>query len=139
LPLSQAEVVAELTARWERGDRAAVEELVHPDVEIDMTVRVMNPEVYRGYEGLWRYAADITELWEYGETEVHRCIERGDEVLEVRTTPMRARASGVEFAEPVAQRYRFEDNRVIRMTMLIDVRRAIADFEAGRPPHPPAE
>ena len=63
-----------------RGDRAAVEELLHPEVEIDMTVRVMNPEVYRGYEGLWRYAADITELWEYGETggaPPHRARRRG--------------------------------------------------------------
>ena len=139
MPPSQTELVAELAARWDGGDRAAVEELVHPEVEIDMTVRVMNPEVYTGYEGLWRYAADITELWEYGETEVHRCIERGDEVLELRTTPMRARASGVEFARPIAQRYRFEDGRVIRLTMLLDVERAIADFEAGRPPHPPDE
>jgi len=139
LPPSKTELLEELAARWARGDRAAVEELLHPEVEIDMTVRVMNPEVYRGYEGLWRYAADITELWEYGETEVHRRIERGDEVLEIVTTPMRARASGVEFAQPIAQRYRFEDGRVIRMTMLIDVDRAVADFEAGRPPHPPDE
>ena len=139
MELSKTEVLAELTERWERDDREAVEELVHPEVEIDMTIRVMNPEVYRGHEGLWRYRADITELWEYGETEVHRRLERGDEVLEIRTTPMRARASGVQFSEPVAQRYRFEDGRVIRMTLLTDVERAIADFEKGRPPHPPAE
>ncbi len=136
---SQTELLAELAVRWARDDRAAVEELLHPEIEIDMTVRVMNPEVYLGYEGLWRYAADITELWEYGETEVHRRIERGDEVLELSTTPMRARSSGVEFAETIAQRYRFEDGRIIRMTMLINVERAIADFEAGRPPHPPDE
>jgi ketosteroid isomerase-like protein len=139
LPPTQTELVAELAARWARGDRTAIEELVHPEVEIDMTVRVMNPEVYRGYEGLWRYEADITELWEYGETEVQRRMERGDEVLEVQTTPMRARASGVEFSRPIAQRYRFEDGRVIRLTMLLDVERAVADFEAGRPPHPPDE
>ena len=139
MPLTQTELVAELAARWDRGDRAAVEELVHPEVEIDMTVRVMNPEVYRGHEGLWRYAADITELWEYGKTDVHRYIERGDEVLELRTTPMRGRGSGVEFARPIAQRYRFEGGRVIQVTMLLDVERAIADFEAGRPPHPPDE
>jgi ketosteroid isomerase-like protein len=139
LPPSLTELVAELAARWTRGDRTAIEQLVHPEVEIDMTARVMNPEVYRGHEGLWRYAADITELWEYGETEVQRRIERGDEVLEVQTTPMRARASGVEFARPIAQRYRFEDGRVLRLTMLLDVERAVADFEAGRPPHPPDE
>jgi ketosteroid isomerase-like protein len=136
---AQTDVLDQLTERWGRDDRAGVEELVDPDVEIDMTVRVMNPEVYRGYEGLWRYADDVTELWEYGEPEIHRYLERGDEVLEVRTTPMRARASGVEFARPIAQRYRFEHGRVIRMTLLTDVDRAIADFEKGRPPHPPAE
>ncbi len=136
---SKSDLLAELAVRWSRDDRAAVEELLHPDVEIDMTVRVMNPEVYRGYEGLWRYAADITELWEYGETVVHSRTERGDEVLELSTTPMRARASGVEFARQIAQRYRFEDGLVIRMTMLTDVERAVADFEAGRPRHPSDE
>jgi ketosteroid isomerase-like protein len=136
---SRTDLLEELAERWTRDDRAGVEELVHPDVEIDMTIRVMNPEVYRGYDGLWRFAADVNELWEYGDTEVHRYLERGDEVLMVRTTPMRARGSGVRFAEPIAQRYRFKDGRVVHMTLLTDVERAIADFEAGRPAHPPAE
>jgi hypothetical protein len=113
------EVVKQLTERW-GGDRAAVEELVHPDVVIDMTIRVLNPEVY-------------------GETEIHSLAERGHEVLLVRTTPMRGKLSGVEFSEPVAQRYVVEDGVITRMTLLTDVDRAVADFEAGRPPHPPAE
>jgi hypothetical protein len=45
----------------------------------------------------------------------------------------------VEFSEPVAQRYVVEDGVITRMTLLTDVDRAVADFEAGRPPHPPAE
>ncbi|MBN1529889.1 MAG: nuclear transport factor 2 family protein [Thermoleophilaceae bacterium] len=136
---AQTDLLDLLTERWERDDRAGVEALVHPDVEIDMTIRVMNPEVYRGYEGLWRYAGDVHSEWEYGRTEIHRYLERGDEVLMIRTTPMRGRLSGVEFSDPVAQRYRFRDGRVAQMTLLTDMERAIADFEAGRPPHPPAE
>jgi hypothetical protein len=136
--VTPAEVVRELTERW-GGDRAAVEELVHPDVEIDMTIRVMNPEVYRGYDGLWRFAGDIGSEWEYGDTEIHSLDERGDEVLLVRTTPMRGRLSGVQFSDPVAQRYVVEEGRVVRMTLLTDIERAVSDFEAGRPPHPPAE
>jgi ketosteroid isomerase-like protein len=132
------EVVKQLTERW-GGDRAAVEELVHPDVVIDMTIRVLNPEVYRGHEGLWRFADDIGAEWEYGETEIHSLAERGHEVLLVRTTPMRGKLSGVEFSEPVAQRYVVEDGVITRMTLLTDVERAVRDFEAGRPPHPPAE
>ena len=136
--MTPTEVVTQLTERW-GGDRAAVEELVHPDVEIDMTIRQMNPEVYRGHEGLWRFADDISAEWEYGETEVHSLAERGDEVLLVRTTPMRGKLSGVEFAEPVAQRYVVRDGQIVRMTLLTDIDRAVRDFEAGRPPHPPAE
>ena len=48
-----------------------------------MTVRVMNPEVYRGYEGSWRYADGHHAS--SGSTARRRCtavIERGDEVLE---------------------------------------------------------
>ena len=40
---SRTEVIAELSRRWQADDRVGVEELVHPDVEIDMTIRVMNP------------------------------------------------------------------------------------------------
>jgi hypothetical protein len=52
---------------------------------------------------------------------------------------MRGRISGIEFSEPVAQRYVVEGGRVTRMTLLTDIDRAVEDFEAGRPPHPPAE
>jgi ketosteroid isomerase-like protein len=130
---SLVHVLDELRAAWAVGDRERVELLSHPDVEVDMRVRVMNPEVYRGYEGLAQLAADMGELWEYGDSEVQRTLERDDEALVVLTTPMRGRGSGIEFVEPVAQRYRFEDGRVLRMTLLTDVDRAIADFDAGRP------
>jgi ketosteroid isomerase-like protein len=130
---TKGDVLAEILDAWSTGDEERLLALVHPDAELDMTVRVMNPEVYRGHEGLRRMRADMTELWDFGPQQVHRRLERGDELLLVHTTPMRGRASGVEFANPVAHRYRFAGWRVIHMKLLTDVERAVADFEAGRP------
>jgi hypothetical protein len=48
----------------------------------------------------------------------------------VITNEMRGRASGVKFAEPVAQRYRFRDGRVAWMKLLLDVDAAVAAFLA---------
>jgi ketosteroid isomerase-like protein len=81
-----------------------------------------------------RFREDVTELWDYTGTEVHRTLERGDEVLLVVTNHMRGKGSGVEFAEPVAQRYRLRDGRVVAMTLLTDVEAAVAEFEGGGPP-----
>jgi ketosteroid isomerase-like protein len=93
---------------------------------------VLNPEIYRGHEGLGRLLGDMTELWEYGSIQVDRRLERGDELLLVLTTPMRGRLSGVEFADPSAWWYRFEDGRVVHIKLLTDVDAAVAAFEAGR-------
>ena len=136
MPRSKTEVLTELAEDWRRGDLDAIRRNVDPDVEVDATVRVLNPAVYRGYDGLIEFGEEVDELWEITDSEVHRVLESDDEALVILTNTMRARGSGVELAEPVAHRYLFRGDRVLRMTLLTDVKRAIADFEAGRSPQP---
>ena len=86
--------------------------------------------------GSWRYAEDITEPWESARRRSRRRWSPAMRCSSSRTRRMRARRAEWTFAGLIVQRYWFEDGRVIRWTKLIDVERAIADFEAGRPPNP---
>ena len=119
-----------LREAWTRGEDLELDATVDPEVVVDMTARVMNPEVYEGRDGLIRFLDELRELWEWDGWQVHQVLEGGDEILLVITNEMRGRASGVTFAEPVAQRYRFRGGRVAWMKLLLDVDAAVATFLA---------
>ena len=61
------EVVRQLMALGEQvrysGQPLPHTDLMSPDAEIDLSRRVFNPEIYRGYEGLTRLNAELREVW----------------------------------------------------------------------------
>jgi hypothetical protein len=114
--LSNAEIVRralELTndPREEIPDEELAELFV-PDVVIDMTARVFNPDVYEGYDGLRRYRVDLREVWEAVAFEPQELIERGDRVLAITRMTGSGRGSGVPIDELGMALYRLGDGRI---------------------------
>jgi len=66
-----------------------------PDVVLDMTARVFNPQVYEGYDGLRQFRADVFEIWESLRITATELIEQGDFVLVLTRVESRGRGSGV--------------------------------------------
>src|SRR4051812_29121238 len=92
------EVVREvmgLLARPE-GNEAALLERFAPDVRIDMSRRVFNPDVYEGHAGLRRLGAEIREVWDEFRIEAERFIAAGDRVVVIEKRRGRGKESGVE-------------------------------------------
>jgi len=125
---SSADVVREVYDSWARRDLDAFGRLADPEVELDMTDRVLNPAVYRGMPGLAQFAAEIGELWESMDIHVDRTLEHGDEVLAILTVRLRGRGSGVELESTIAQRWRLRAGRVVHMKLRQDAEAAEAEF-----------
>jgi ketosteroid isomerase-like protein len=128
---SNSDVVAEVYAAWARRDLDAFPRLAHPEIEMDLTDRVLNPDVYKGYDGLRRFLAEIDDLWERMEMGVERVTERGDEVLVIVRVRLRGKGSGVELESVIAQHWRLRDRKVLHMKLWQDADAALAEFEVA--------
>ena len=71
-------------------------DLIAPDVEIDLSRRVFNPEVYRGLEGLARLRDELLQVWTEWRMTPVRFLDVGDRVVLIEHIRGRARGSGVE-------------------------------------------
>ncbi len=54
-----ADVVRRIYQAWREGDLDALSDLLHPDVELDMTARVLNPDTYEGHAGVQRWTESL--------------------------------------------------------------------------------
>jgi len=90
-------------------------DLIAPDVEIDLSRRVFNPEVYRGLEGLARLRDELLQVWTEWRMTPVRFLDVGDRVVLIEHIRGRARGSGVELDIPSATIWTLLDGRVTRV------------------------
>jgi ketosteroid isomerase-like protein len=128
--VSGEEVLRRAYEALARRDFAALDELADPDLEMDLSERVLNPATYRGAEGLLQFLGEIDELWEWMRIEVERVVERGDDLLAVLMVTVKGRGSGVEIESRIAQRWTLRDGKLRRMYLYVDAEAALAEFEA---------
>jgi ketosteroid isomerase-like protein len=124
------EVVRRAYDALQRRDLVALEELADPDLEMDLSERVLNPATYRGGEGLLRFLGEVDELWASMDIAVEHVIEHGDELLAVLMVTLKGRGSGVEMESRIAQRWTLREGRLLRMKLQPDADAAVAQFEA---------
>jgi ketosteroid isomerase-like protein len=119
------------------ADRAQVQlrEVADPEVQLDLSRRVLNPAVFEGYEGLRRSAAEVREVWANWWVEAERFVDAGDRVLVVERYGGRGRESGLEIDERAAAIWTLRGGRVLRLEVGIPVDEAYATLGLS-PPSP---
>jgi ketosteroid isomerase-like protein len=101
-------------------------DLVAPDVEIDMSHRVFNPESYRGIEGWARLNDELCEVWDEWRVIPERFIEAGDRVVALVTIQARGRGSGVGLeGREWAEIWTLRDGQVTRVALGLERRDAL--------------
>jgi len=80
------------------GDINGLIALCSEDFGLDMSARVMNPETYRGHEGIRRFYREVSEIWEEFRWEPLRFAAAADKVVVVVRAHGRGRGSGLEIA-----------------------------------------
>jgi ketosteroid isomerase-like protein len=109
---------------------AELEQLFHPDVHLDLTVREVNPATYDGYGGVRQFVRDLFEIWdEWNFMPPFELLPgEDDRVLAVYTISGRGRSSGVAVEMQVYNVFTVRAGRVVRMKSCRD---RSAAFEAA--------
>jgi ketosteroid isomerase-like protein len=103
-------------------------DVLDPAVRLDLSERVFNPAVYDGYEGVMRWRADVSDIWDFYRGEPEELFD-GDEVVVVFTRERgRAKGSGIEVDQhPTALLCRLRAGRVSEIRLYHDRERALRD------------
>jgi ketosteroid isomerase-like protein len=100
--------------------------LCAPDVRVDASRRVFNPEVYEGIDGLRRMIREISEAWEdFTESSVE-IIDAGERVVELQTISGTGRSSGIAVQADGALIWTVRDGLVALVEVFADRDLALA-------------
>src|SRR6202022_975120 len=110
-------VVMRLLDRAGRGehDDARLLDLVAPAVEIDMSRRTFNPDVYRGHHGLRRLSREVRDVWETFVITPERFIDAAEGVGVRGPRRGRGRGGGVGVEDRSGGIWKIREGQVIRM------------------------
>jgi ketosteroid isomerase-like protein len=100
-------------------------ELFAPDVQIDMSRRIFNPDVYQGHAGLRRLGREVQEVWDEFSITPERFVETGERVAVIETRRGRGRESGVEVEQRAAVIWTVRGGRVVHMETDLEPRQAL--------------
>ena len=113
------------------GDVEALLAECDPEFHLDMSDRVLNPEVYEGHEGIQRFLAEVHEAWETFTWEPEELVEAGDLVLSLVHSTGRGRGSGLELDRRAAMLWRVSGERAVSLRFFRDrvAARAVAGLD----------
>jgi uncharacterized protein len=77
-------------------DISLIEDLCHPDIEMDWSRRLIDPVVTRGHEGLRQFFEEAMSIFEKASFEEEEILEFGDKVLVVSMGHFKGRVSGID-------------------------------------------
>jgi ketosteroid isomerase-like protein len=115
--MSQAnvEIVRRCYRIWDQRDWSQVPGLAAPDVTIDLSRNVFNPDVYHGVEGFYRLVSVIDDVWEHVDQTPTELIDAGDNVVAAVTLRGKGRESGIEVEMQLFAIWTLHDEKVVRI------------------------
>jgi ketosteroid isomerase-like protein len=100
--------------------------LCSPDIRIDASRRVFNPDVYDGRDGMRRMVREVHDAWEdFAETDVE-ILDAGERVLALHRIIGRGRASGIAVESDGALVCTVRDGLIARVDIYADRGEALA-------------
>ncbi|MGH9917840.1 MAG: nuclear transport factor 2 family protein [Nitrososphaerales archaeon] len=118
--------VLDLRRRLRAGEpQPRLFELLAPDVQLDLSRRIFNPEVYRGHDGLLRFRREMDEVWEEFSQTPEQIIDAGENVVVIESLHSRGRSSGVELTSRSATVWTVREGQVVVVVMYHEPQEAL--------------
>jgi uncharacterized protein len=113
---------------WNSADWDTVLALMHPDIELDGTDRVLNPALYRGHDGFMQFVTEVFEVWEQWRMDVEETIEVEDRVFLAVRSSAKGKTSGLALDEVAYQVWTLRDGQAERIVFHYDREKALASI-----------
>ena len=118
------EIVRRVYGLW--PDRvSAAEEVLDPDLVIDIPRNVLTPAFYHGFDGFRRFLERVEEVWENLQVEPEELIDAGDNVVAAVRMSGKRRGSNVKAETRVFTVWTFREGKVLRYTSYRTKRQAL--------------
>jgi ketosteroid isomerase-like protein len=114
------------------GDEKTLLSLVDPEIVIDASRAVFNPNTYVGLDGLREISAGMYEVWETIQFHPLEFVDAGERVVVVERLVGKGKGSGVEVAQTWGAVWTVRDGRIVRLELSYPDREA-ALAAAGLP------
>jgi len=115
-----------LSESYEHGAAAdGLLDFCAPNIRVDASRRVFNPEIYEGSAGVERSIRDTCDAWGDFHFINERFIEAGERVVVIQTIAGRGHASSVEVELKAAVIYTVRDDLVELIEVFVDPREAL--------------
>jgi ketosteroid isomerase-like protein len=95
------------------------------DVQIDMSRRIRNPDIYRGHAGLHRLRREVDEVWEGFLKAPERIMDAGESVMVIETQLRPGRVGAADVEHRTAVIWTVRNGQVIRMEVGLDAQEAL--------------
>jgi uncharacterized protein len=109
------EIVRRCYELWGSRDWSMISEVFDPDVEIDLSRNIFNPDIYHGHAGVERYVAVVEEVWDDFQVVPAEFIDAGDNVVTAVTVRGKGKGSGVDVKMDLFNIWTLRDSRVVRV------------------------
>ncbi len=110
------EIVRRCYGFWAERDFSQLTEIFDPDVVIDLSRNVFNPDIYRGYDGFRRAVEVIDEVWEGLRIDPEEYVDAGKRVVAKIRISGAGRGSGVETEMKLFNVWTLRDGKVVQLT-----------------------
>jgi ketosteroid isomerase-like protein len=108
------EVVRRAYEAMNNREFSRTSEFLHPDVELDLSRNILNPDIYRGYDGFERLVSVVEDVWDDFRFELHDLVDAGDQVVAEIAVAGTGRGSGVEAEMRIFNVWTLRRGKVIR-------------------------
>src|SRR5688500_17549955 len=109
------EIVRRAYEAMNQREFSRTSEFLDPNVEIDLSRNILNPDIYRGYAGFERLVGVVEDVWADFRFEPQELIDAGDRVVAHVKVSGKGRGSGVEAEMHVFNIWTLSQGKVVRL------------------------
>src|SRR4029453_4429746 len=109
------ETVRRCVELFNRRDVEEVLELLDPDIELDLSRNIFNPDIYHGHAGIERWRNAVDDVWDDFHGTVEGLIDVDDKVVGAFTMGGKGKESGVEGTMRIFSIWTLRNSKIMKV------------------------